>query len=121
MPDEASWNRGAARVVRPYAVTGGRTQPDRTDLELEALVATTPDAPLGGTLTYERRRIALLCREMHSIVEISARLEIPLGVVRVLVADMVTDSLVEVHRPAAASHRPDLALLQRVLDGLRAV
>ncbi len=120
MPDD-DWSRGAARVVRPYAITGGRTEPYRADLELEALVFTDQAALRGGSLSYERRRIALLCREVRSIAEVSAHLQIPLGVVRVLVSDMFTEGLVEVHRPETDSRRPDLALLQRVLDGLRAV
>jgi hypothetical protein len=37
----------------------------------------------------------------------------------VLVGDMADEGLVLVHRPAQAGERPDLALLERVLYGLR--
>ena len=40
---------------------------------------------------------------------------------RVLVADMVADGLVHLYRPEAPGDRPDLALLERVLEGLRAI
>jgi hypothetical protein len=113
--------RGANRVVRPYAITGGRTQPARADLELEALVFTDPAALAGADLGDERRAIALLCAEVLSVAEISAHLAIPVGVTRVLVADMVTDGLVHLHRPGAPGDRPDLALLERVLEGLRSI
>jgi Protein of unknown function (DUF742) len=108
------------RLVRPYALTGGRTRPTHGDLELETLVSTTAfgqSFPLRG----ERREIAALCRDLLSIAEVSARLDLPLGVVRVLVGDMADDALVSVHRPANLQERADLALLERVLYGLRAL
>ena len=57
-----------------------------------------------------------------SIAELSAHLSIPLGVARVLVGDMVEEGLLDSHKPAvAAGERPDVALLERVLDGLQAL
>jgi hypothetical protein len=109
--------RGANRVVRPYAITGGRTQPARADLELVALVFADPSALAAPDLGDERRAIVLLCAEVLSVAEISAHLAIPVGVTRVLVAD----GLVHLHRPGAPGDRPDLALLERVLEGLRSI
>jgi Protein of unknown function (DUF742) len=107
------------RLVRPYALTGGRTRPAHDDLEMESLVSTTSLGETSLSLSLERRSIALLCRDILSIAEISARLDLPLGVARVLVGDMAEEGLVTVHRPASVSDRPDLALLERVLYGLR--
>jgi hypothetical protein len=110
------------RLVRPYAMTGGRTRPAHDDdLELETLVSTTSQGETSLTLSLERRSIALLCRDILSIAEISARLDLPLGVARVLVGDMAEEGLVTVHRPASVGDRPDLALLERVLYGLRTI
>ncbi len=106
-------------VVRPYAITGGRARPLHDDLEVEALVSTTSTGDLSPNLSYERRAVARLCRDVQSVAEISARLELPLGVARVLVGDMAHEGLVMVHRPAQIGDRPDLALLERVLYGLR--
>jgi hypothetical protein len=103
-------------------MTGGRTRPAHTDLEIEALVSTTSLGERSPKLTVEQRAIAALCRDILSIAEISARLDLPLGVTRVLVGDMADGGLVMVHRPTqAAGDRPDLALLERVLYGLRAI
>jgi hypothetical protein len=107
------------RRVRPYAMTGGRTRPTHDDLELEALVSTTSVGERTPTLTVEQRAIAALCHDLLSIAEVSARLHLPLGVIRVLVDDMADEHLVIVYRPAHAGDRPDLALLERVLHGLR--
>jgi hypothetical protein len=103
-------------------MTGGRTRPAHTDLEIEALVSTTSLGERSPKLTVEQRAIAALCRDILSVAEISARLDLPLGVTRVLVGDMADGGLVMVHRPTqAAGDRPDLALLERVLYGLRAI
>ncbi|MYS21477.1 Protein of unknown function [Streptomyces sp. DvalAA-14] len=108
-------------LVRPYAMTGGRTRP-RYQLAIEALVSTAADPErLRGQLP-EHQRICLLCREVKSVAEISALLTIPLGVVRILVADLAEAGLVAIHQPggdAAAGGQPDVTLLERVLSGLR--
>jgi Protein of unknown function (DUF742) len=109
-------------VVRPYAMTGGRTRPLDDALEMESLVSTTS---LGEacvlTLPVEQQSIVLLCRDVLSVAEVSSRLDLPLGVARVIVGDMADDGLVAVHRPADPSERTDMALLERVLFGLRAI
>jgi hypothetical protein len=109
------------RRVRPYAMTGGRTRPAHTDLEIEALVSTTSLGERAPKLTVEQRAIAALCRDVLSVAEISARLDLPLGVTRVLVGDMADEGMVTVHRPVPTGERPDLALLERVLYGLRTI
>ena len=112
-----------ARVVRPYALTRGRTRPGRSDLPLEALVRVVTGAtdPVG---TAERRRILDLTREqILSVAELSAHLSLPLGVVRVLVGDLADDGLVVVHTgaPAAAPPAANLKVLESVLDGISAL
>ncbi|WP_260477580.1 DUF742 domain-containing protein [Nonomuraea sp. WAC 01424] len=101
-----------------YAVTGGRTAP-RTSLAMEALVSSATSARLGMTYTREYRAISELCRQVRSVAEISALLAVPLGVARVLVADMEADGLVKVYQPQLEAGLPDRRLLERVLSGLR--
>ena len=109
------------RRVRPYAMTGGRTRPTHDDLEIETLVFTTSTGEQTPKLTVEQRAIAALCHDLLSIAEVSAQLRLPLGVIRVLVGDMADEHLVIVYRPAHAGDRPDRALLERVLYGLRTI
>ena len=108
-------------LVRPYAMTGGRTRP-RYQLAIEALVSTTADpSRLQGQLP-EHQRICRLCIEIKSVAEVSALLSIPLGVARILVADLAEAGLVAIHQPGgdeAAGGQPDVTLLERVLSGLR--
>ena len=106
-------------LVRPYAVTGGRTKP-RYQLQIEAMVAAshyeTRDL---SVLSPECQAILGFCRDWRSVAEISAVLRMPLGVARVLIADMAMEGLVRVHQMDHAQGRPDLHLLERVLSGLR--
>ncbi|MBB0244898.1 DUF742 domain-containing protein [Streptomyces alkaliphilus] len=108
-------------LVRPYAMTGGRTRP-RYQLAIEALVSTSVEpARLQGQLP-EHQRICQLCYEVKSVAEISALLSIPLGVARILVADLAEAGLVAIHQPghdAEPGGQPDVTLLERVLSGLR--
>ncbi|WDZ86779.1 DUF742 domain-containing protein [Micromonospora cathayae] len=114
-------------LVRPYAVTRGRTRP-RLDIALEALVETTvrgraAAANGNGGQGREHQYIAALCDgRLQSLAEIAARMQLPLGVARVLIADMATDGLVAVHEPTILDDSDDAVgteLLERVLSGLR--
>ncbi|MFD0888080.1 DUF742 domain-containing protein [Streptosporangium algeriense] len=106
-------------LVRPYAVTGGRTAP-RTQLAMEALVSSATSAHHDlSNRTPEYQAISALCRQVRSVAEISAMLRIPLGVTRILVADMAAEGLVQLHQPQLDAGKPDLNLLERVLSGLR--
>jgi hypothetical protein len=108
--------------VRSYVLTGGRTR-SGADLPLETMVrVTTLGSAASPRLALERKKIVNLATEPLSIAELSAHLSIPLGVARVLVGDMVEEGLLDSHKPAvAAGDRPDVALLERVLDGLQAL
>mgnify|MGYP001004433540 CR=1 FL=1 len=104
--------------VRPYAITGGRTR-SRAELPVEAIVYRTP-AGETAALSLERGQIIDLLASPQSTAEISARLHMPLGVARVILGDLIDDGYVAVNTRSATG-RPDLRLLERVLDGLQAL
>jgi hypothetical protein len=109
----------SSSLVRPYAVTGGRTAP-RVKFAMEALVSSaTSDHRDLSLLSPEFQAIIHLCRQVRSVAEISALARVPLGVVRVLIADMASEGLIRVHQPQLEAGKPDLNLLERVLSGLR--
>ena len=108
-------------LVQPYTVTGGRTQP-RYLLPIEALVTATIHEPRDlSVLAPECQAILQFCRDWRSVAEISAVLRLPLGVARILVADMAADGLVRIDLTDYENGRPDLNLLERVLSGLRKI
>jgi hypothetical protein len=109
--------------VRSYVLTGGRTRSD-VDLPLETLVKVTPQGVSASPrLALERKKIVSLCDAPISIAEVSAHLSVPLGVARVLVGDMCEEGFLTNYKPqhAMTGERPDLKLLERVLDGLQAL
>ncbi|MEV5408406.1 DUF742 domain-containing protein [Thermopolyspora sp. NPDC052614] len=106
-------------LFRPYTVTGGRAEP-RYHLAMETLVSSaTVVADDLSMLTPEQESIIMLCRSVRSVAEISALLRVPLGVARVLTADLADEGLVRLHMPRLDEGQPDLNLLERVLSGLR--
>ncbi|MGF7234662.1 MAG: DUF742 domain-containing protein [Frankia sp.] len=121
MPTGEEWfDEDAGPVVRPYAVTRGRTRAASGDLDLVAQVSTTPSGrSVAQGLEPEKRAIARLCIRVQSVAEVSAQLNLPLGVVRVLVGDMAELGVVTIHRHTLAADRPDAAMLEKVLHGLR--
>ncbi|MBX6752487.1 MAG: DUF742 domain-containing protein [Micromonosporaceae bacterium] len=112
----------AGPVVRPYTLTGGRSRPFTSGLNLlthvEALYA--PDADLVG-LQPEQRAILELTRTATTVAELAARLDLPVGVVRVLVGDLIQANLVSTFEADAAVRAPGDDILQAVIDGLRAL
>src|ERR1700742_2875084 len=107
--------------VRPYAMTGGRTR-GRVPLLLGTLGCVPPyDIAVGQTLVAEAREIYSLCRAVRSVAEISADLDIPLGVVRVLLSDLAANGQIRIHPSAAGAGVPEHVLLERVLRGLQTI
>jgi hypothetical protein len=107
-------------LVRPYARTGGRTRPTH-DLAIEALVSTSERGRYGdGATSPEHRSICGLCTNTRSVAEIAAHMRLPLGVVRVLIGDMASLGLVQIHESdLVIGDRPSMEFLERVLSGLR--
>jgi hypothetical protein len=119
-------HRRPARV-RPYALTGGRTRFSHV-LLVETFVAAIeapperPELVSGGLrdrVMPEMRAIVELCRRMRTVAEIAALLKMPLGVVRVLLSDLADQGRIRVYGTGHGTDRPDRALLERVLGGLR--
>lgn len=153
----------AGPVVRPYAMTRGRTRSssDEVRLDLIALVIAQstdgegdakPDENGGGageadaagsdpaghpavgrgdghadvhadsTLAPEHIDIVVRCRRTpQSVAELAADLDLPVGVVRVLIGDLIDADWVRVSRPVPPAELPDESILREVIDGLRAL
>jgi hypothetical protein len=116
----------AGPVVRPYAMTRGRTtSAGQHRLDLIAVVVTEPytdDSDADNTLSPEHVDIVELCRDApQSVAELAAELNLPIGVVRVLIGDLVDEEMVHVKRPVPPAELPDESILRDVINGLRAL
>ncbi|AXK35234.1 DUF742 domain-containing protein [Streptomyces armeniacus] len=132
---ERWFDDAAGPVVRPYAMTRGRTRSsaDEARLDLIALViAESPGDGTGGgdagediddhTLAPEHVDIVTHCRRNpQSVAELAAELDLPVGVVRVLIGDLIDAELVRVTRPVPPAELPDENILREVINGLRAL
>ena len=111
----------AARIVRPYALTAGRTR-SAVDLPLEATLRLDTSATRRAWGEDLQGRIVALC-DSHSVAEVSALVKSPIGVVRVLLGDLVQQGYVHVQATLTENSTDDerLDLLERTLRGLRAL
>ncbi|WP_233604396.1 DUF742 domain-containing protein [Micromonospora sp. HM5-17] len=118
--EDVWYDQDAGPVVRPYAVTRGRTQPVRGDFDLISLVLARRSATPPPDLGPEQAAILARCVRPLSVAEISAELDLPVGTVRVLLGDLLELGLIESHAPPIMD-APSDELLEAVLAGLRAL
>ncbi|WP_328665365.1 DUF742 domain-containing protein [Streptomyces sp. NBC_00328] len=127
LPGSQWYDQEAGPLVRPYAVTGGRTKagPAGTHFDLIALVTldrAAPGADGDSSLGPEHRTLVELCRtETLSVAELAAGTGLPVGVVRVLLGDLLERGCVIVSRPVPPAYLPDERILREVIEGLKAL
>ena len=111
----------AGPLVRPYAITRGRTRPRGERLDIVSILAAT-GRPVPGPdrLPHEQERILALCRRARTLADLASDLGLPFGVVAVLAGDLIEHGLLTVVHDSAAE-RPDLDILRRIRDELRAL
>jgi hypothetical protein len=111
----------AGPVVRPYAVIRGRTRPSgEKNLDLLAMVISARRTPADPwALDPEHFSILRLCRVPISVADLASDLDLPLGVVRILISDLRDRGLLTVRTPTTSARRHDPRILREVADGLR--
>jgi hypothetical protein len=103
-------------------LTGGRTRAPGPILPLDATVLTTASADTRPVPdTPEMSRILELGAAPTAIAELAGRLTLPVGVVRVLVGDLDAIGAITVTPPTPLGATHDVELLERLLDGIRAL
>jgi Protein of unknown function (DUF742) len=119
-PVGSEWlDQEAGPVVRPYALTGGLTRPSGQRFDLLDMVGLVrragQDTP---PLPPEQAEVLRRCHIPAPLVDLAADLDLPVGVIRILVSDLRERGLVTIHRAEPAGVG-DLKILQEVVDGLR--
>jgi hypothetical protein len=106
----------SGRLVRPYAVTGGRTT---TSLKLDLLsMVVSTGAGSYGSLEPDHMQALGLCLRPASVAEIAARLRLPAAVTKVLLSGLIDCGAVRAASPQSAD-MSNRVLLERLLDGLQ--
>jgi len=122
---QSATDEGDGVFVRPFIVTRGRTRPLHDGLRLETLIEALPAAlgrdgwgkPLSAPLQFEQRQIVELAQHPVSVAEVAARIGVPLGVARVLIADLYTGKYISLHEP----HELPVHVIERIRDLVRAL
>jgi hypothetical protein len=116
------FDREAGPVVRPYALTKGRTLPSggASFGLIDVVIATNGRPSEHFRPGPEHRRILRLCRRPTPIVDLTSEIDLPLGVVRVLLGDLTGEGMIRV---LSTQKQPvtDQRLLRMVLDGLESL
>jgi hypothetical protein len=123
LDEEQQWaDLEADPIVRPYALTGGRTRHAGGGFDLIANIETTadrlPDRFQGGP---EHRTILRLCRSPLLVAEIATELELPVDVVRVLLGDLADEGLIVVRAPTPVCRSLSTSVLSQLIEGLHAL
>lgn len=121
-PYENWYDDDAGPMVRLYALTRGRARSYRDFIDIIALVVATTVPEQEMTLSPEQAGILQLCQDSPvSVAEISARCDLPLSVVRVLLTDLLDAGHIQVARPAPPREVSNDNILREVINGLRAL
>jgi hypothetical protein len=121
-PKERWTDADAGPLVRPYALTRGRTRIQGVRLDLITMLIVTGRSPgERSLLPQEQQQMLDLCRTPMALADLTSELDLPLGVVRVLVADLYQQGVIEEYRSAPLAARPSPEILKRVLNDLRAL
>jgi Protein of unknown function (DUF742) len=119
---ERWFDQDAGPVVRPYALTQGRTLPGGgVSFGLIDVVVATGEWPSEHFRPGpEHRRILGVCRRPVPIVDLTSEIDLPLGVVRVLLGDLIGEGMVRIVS-AQRQQTPDQRILKMVLNGLESL
>lgn len=116
------YDEEAGPMVRLYAMTAGRARPTSEDFDLMAIVHANPSPGDKKRLSPEKWAILSMCRDgPQSVVDIASESDLPLGVVRVLLGDLLDAGQIRVRAPFRPVALPDESILREVIDGLRAL
>jgi hypothetical protein len=118
--DERWLDAEAGPVVRPYALTQGRTRHTGQSFDLVATVMATRGLIADpGALAPEHMSVLRLASSPTTVADIASDVDLPLGVVRIILADLRELGLIAIYTPVSMAERIDKHTLREVLNGLR--
>ncbi|MGX9883619.1 DUF742 domain-containing protein [Streptomyces sp. NPDC002276] len=106
-------------VIRSHTVIGPDAAPSAVHLDLATLLSVDPLMECRGLRAQAQRVMALCAPGVLSVADVAAHLHMPGGVVRALVAELVTSGhLLAVDPFVPVAQRHEAEFLERVLHGL---
>lgn len=121
-PSPQWFDDDAGPLVRLYAMTAGRARTSGVDFDLMSAVQANATPGHGPSLLPEQRRVLRFCQHQpQTVADIASDANLPIGVVRVLLGDLLEAGHVFVSRPVRPARLPDQRILREVIDGIRAL
>lgn len=115
--DDVDNSQDEPSLIRPYVISGGRTDSGRPGLGVESIVEAIGGAP-PSRLSSEEAQIITLCEQPMSVAEVSSHLRLPIGVTRVLVSDLVEAGRLRANDATGAD---DTLFVRKLIEGIRAL
>ena len=115
--DEHWFDDAAGRLIRPYTVSDGRTEPT-TRMELLSMVIATGRRPQ-GQLGPDHAQALGLCGNVTTVAEVAARLRLPAVVTKILLSDLVDWGVVDSRSPDPMADSANPAVLETILNALQ--
>jgi len=115
--DEPFLDGAAGRLVRPFTVSNGRTQPT-VSMDLLSMVRATGLVPY-AQLEPEHARALSLCSEPTTVAEIAAHLRLPIAIAKIVLSDLIDCEAVNVRAPYPISDPKSRSVLEKLLNGLQ--
>jgi hypothetical protein len=121
MTEPADEEPSGPGLVRPYVIAGDTAVPDDGGgLLLITLVTASDGAPPSAT-SPEKRHLWEVCSGGYlSVAETAGYVQLPLGIVKILLADLADSGHLLTREPVLPAQHIDVQVLQEVLHGLRA-
>jgi Protein of unknown function (DUF742) len=120
LPEDRWLDQDAGPVVRPYALIGGRTRPTGEALDVIAMIIAVRGISFDpADLAPEHLAALRLSSLPISVADLAVDLDLPLGVVQILLGDLRERCLITIHHPIPPARLPDPQILKEVVDGLR--
>lgn len=121
-PKRRWFDDAAGPIVRPYAVTRGRTRSQGEPFDvISIVVGAAPSVADRIWLEPEHLRLLTRCRNPITVADLASDMDLPLGVVRVLLGDLRDRGLVAVRAPEPPMYAKDHWILRAVLDDLHSL
>ena len=108
-----------AELVRPYVITNGRELPSDSAYSRTTLVTAQEGAAHRVLAPEERQVVELVSGGYLSVAEVAGHTHLPLGVVRILLAQLEESGLITARPPVPRADKVERQLLNAVLNGLK--
>ena len=120
---ESWYDEEAGPLVRLYAVTHGRSETVRPELDMLTLVVNASAGVQPRRPDPEYAQILRFARTALSVAEIAAQMNLPLTSTKILVGDLIDDGQLKYRSPdptpEVTARNPEL--LRAVLRGIQAI